>query len=403
MKILYLVDKYPIEGEPKQGKYPLIYKKMVERGHQVIMIAHSATYRGNLLTFRKSSSHKRSTNGSYVIELFLNQFVAKAFKLLLRIPIINNPINNFLSYIPIRQGFLAARNEILENGMPDIIHAWGEDTSTDISLMLNKRFKIPFVINIHGVPPIGLKKNSKKGLRIREIFEHCNLILPVSKPLGEYWQTTFNINKNKIKVIPNLVDENLFNILKNNHQNNITIIFHVSKLYYYKDIPNLIAAFAIAFEGKPFELRLAGQKKLNKGSMLAIRKYKISKQVKFIGKLSQTEVINEMQSCDFYVQSSRTETFGIPLVEAMMCGKPVVSTVAGGPESYIVSECGEIVPKEDSQALANSMNYIASNLDNFKPTKIRQYAIKCFGVDNVCKLMEDVYSMVLQSKNPNIN
>src|SRR5690606_39721452 len=48
----------------------------------------------------------------------------------------------------------------------------------------------------------------------------------------------------------------------------------------------------------------------------------------FLGKMTEPEAV--LASCDLFVLTSETESFGLAALEAMACGVPVVSTDAGG-------------------------------------------------------------------------
>jgi glycosyltransferase involved in cell wall biosynthesis len=57
-----------------------------------------------------------------------------------------------------------------------------------------------------------------------------------------------------------------------------------------------------------------------------------------------------------FVVSSRSESFGMTVVEALANGLPVVSTDCGGPAEILVrSEDGTIVPLDDEMALAGAI------------------------------------------------
>ena len=51
--------------------------------------------------------------------------------------------------------------------------------------------------------------------------------------------------------------------------------------------------------------------------------------VKFIDFLSEDELIQLYSACDLFVFPSRHESFGLPVMEAMACGKPVVAAATG--------------------------------------------------------------------------
>lgn len=53
---------------------------------------------------------------------------------------------------------------------------------------------------------------------------------------------------------------------------------------------------------------------------------------------SQEFMVNMLNACDIYAAPSRIEGFGMIQVEAMACGKPVISINAGGPTETIIHE-----------------------------------------------------------------
>jgi glycosyltransferase involved in cell wall biosynthesis len=58
------------------------------------------------------------------------------------------------------------------------------------------------------------------------------------------------------------------------------------------------------------------------------------------------------QSLDVFVFPSRAEGFGLPPLEAMACGVPVVTTECGGVRAYADDTCARLVPVGDDAAIA---------------------------------------------------
>jgi glycosyltransferase involved in cell wall biosynthesis len=90
----------------------------------------------------------------------------------------------------------------------------------------------------------------------------------------------------------------------------------------------------------------------------------IESMVLFAGDVKNDIVPALFKHCAFFVLSSRVEPFGIVLLEAMTFGKAIVATTAGGiPEFIREGHNGLLVPVEDSQALAASIDRLIRDKD----------------------------------------
>ena len=77
------------------------------------------------------------------------------------------------------------------------------------------------------------------------------------------------------------------------------------------------------------------------------------------------DVYSKYTESDFYVMSSRFESFGLVLIEAMSCGLPVVAfDCLFGPQSIVTErETGVLVPPSDVKRLADSICFMISHKD----------------------------------------
>jgi O-antigen biosynthesis rhamnosyltransferase len=80
----------------------------------------------------------------------------------------------------------------------------------------------------------------------------------------------------------------------------------------------------------------------------------------FTGALTQDELVAHLHGCDVFAFPSvaRSEAFGISMLEAQACGKPVVATRIGTGVEYVNldGKTGVNVPPRDPEALAEAIN-----------------------------------------------
>jgi glycosyltransferase involved in cell wall biosynthesis len=133
----------------------------------------------------------------------------------------------------------------------------------------------------------------------------------------------------------------------------------VGRLVYYKGIEVLIEAFKTV----PGTLVIVGEGPLE--GRLREQAAGLAGRVRFEKVPRAASLAPYLHACDVLVLPSvaRTEAFGIVLLEAMACGKPVVTTELGTGTSFICrnGETGLVVPPNDPQALAGAIRTILTD------------------------------------------
>jgi rhamnosyl/mannosyltransferase len=139
------------------------------------------------------------------------------------------------------------------------------------------------------------------------------------------------------------------------------IILFVGRLVYYKGVEYLIKAMP-EIEAK---LILIGEGPLKKKLKEIVRSLSLWDKVVFQSPVPDSDLVAYYHACDVFVLPSVeiTEAFGLVQLEAMACGKPVVSTAlpTGVPFVNQHGKTGFIVPPRDHRALAQAINTLLSN------------------------------------------
>jgi glycosyltransferase involved in cell wall biosynthesis len=124
-----------------------------------------------------------------------------------------------------------------------------------------------------------------------------------------------------------------------------------------KGIDVLIRAFSKIKEYDPaIELLLLGDGPLRKEHERMAQSMGIANRVRFLGDRGRQDVVKLLHACELFVLPSRAEPFGIAIIEAMACRKPVVATRVGGiPEIIEDGKSGLLVEPDDPDALSKAI------------------------------------------------
>lgn len=119
-----------------------------------------------------------------------------------------------------------------------------------------------------------------------------------------------------------------------------------------KVILHVTAMFSLnpdSVKGSAFILELAQRFESDKVLFLVVGKCDgnapLRGNIRFLGEIREQSLLAACYSlADLYLITSREETFGMPVAEALCCGTPVAGFCAGGPESVALPRWSEFVP-----------------------------------------------------------
>lgn len=124
----------------------------------------------------------------------------------------------------------------------------------------------------------------------------------------------------------------------------------------------------------------------------------IAEATHFVGPVPHEMVPHELQKMDIFVAASRSESFGVSVLEANACQLPVVVTNVGGlPEIVIDGETGLIVEPDDPDALSEKLTTLIVDpaLREQLGENGRVHVAENFSWDTSVDIMETVYSKLL--------
>ena len=156
-----------------------------------------------------------------------------------------------------------------------------------------------------------------------------------------------------------------------------TILLYIGRFDPLKGLSSLLEA--IPYLKEPHQIRLVivggdGDKSAEYRTMVQRTKdLKIDKQVIFAGQIDQHELRPYYGAADMLVMPSSYESFGMVGLEALACGRPVVSTAVGAVD-YLIrkSRAGSIVADPSPQNLAAGIQSVMTRSDLPPAKKIRE-------------------------------
>jgi glycosyltransferase involved in cell wall biosynthesis len=203
-------------------------------------------------------------------------------------------------------------------------------------------------------------------------FHHAKKIVVPNVFYKELLQELFGISIDKICVVPNAVDTEVYDPAKIDMKrarekydaDGKRVILFAGRLIDHKGIEYLIRAFQrVTLERiHDCNLLIAGNGPLEASLRSLVNKLELKKFVRFLGAVPQVLMPELLSAADIFVLPSLFECSSNVLREALAMEKPVISTIAGDASIVITHEKnGILVPPRRIEELADAMLYLLGN------------------------------------------
>ncbi len=230
--------------------------------------------------------------------------------------------------------------------LPQIISREKLDLMLFLHMNVPLSYKDKFIVTIHDLTLIYYSEAAKKTNFLKQkIFyyikkkacQNSQKIVAVSENTKRDIIKEFATADSKVKVIYEAADTLVFSPpsaaidgLKKKYKINMPVILYVGQYRAHKNIPNLIKAFKLLKKEIPSQLVLVG-----KDAVSLEIEGEISKNIVRPGFVTDEELNAWYHMADVFCFPSLYEGFGLPGLEAMIAGTPVVSSDrASLPEIY---------------------------------------------------------------------
>jgi glycosyltransferase involved in cell wall biosynthesis len=279
----------------------------------------------------------------------------------------------------------------------DLLHFHGS------ILMLMKSFiNLPSIYTHHGLTPSKFRGSfyEKVGSKIVESFyrltiPQMEIVTAISK-----W-SIYDVKRFKPKrifLIPNGIDLDKFRVYK--IKKKLTIgepsLLYVGSLYPEKGVEELIKNFRQIVDIYPkVGLTIIGEGILKERLKNDIQKMGLNEHVKLLGYIPHEKLPTFYNSSDIFIFPSYHESFGLPVIEAMACGVPVIARRTSN-LTFLVSESGAGRLFKNIEELPSHIEKVLSQKEKMKRKAIK-YAAN-FDINKTITKYYEVYESLLLNK-----
>lgn len=247
-------------------------------------------------------------------------------------------------------------SSVIDAFKPDIIeceHVW-------LCNYIVGKLGLPHVATAHHSDQLAFSYDRRMQPYAKESAQSAGYIFAISSSVKEEVVELYGIDPKSVIVTGNGYNQSVFAprklsrpaVLKElqlNLPTNAKIVTCVAKMSHMKGIDTLLMANKLIKPEDNIHFVIVGTGSVSEIMQLhSPQNYSLDR-VHFLNQQSQESIAKLHNIADLSTLTSRSEGFGIAVLEAMGCGLPVVVTRSGGPEDFAV---GEIVEPEDPKNLA---------------------------------------------------
>ena len=275
-------------------------------------------------------------------------------------------------------GIFSAKSQLL---LPGLLRRLKADVFHSTNYMIPLRpfprgrlGRIACVVTLHDLIPLVLPDHAPRSKKarlmpvfkalMREVVRRADAILTVSESSRRDVIQHLGANPSLVHCTYNGVSPR-FSPPSGDAGERAPLVLYVGRLDPYKNVPALVEAFARVREQLPPKARLrivAPEDPRYPEARQAVQRLQLGTHVDWVTNASGDALVEEYRRAAVLVLASKYEGFGLPVVEAMACGTPVIcSTTSSLPE--VAGTAGWLVRPGDPRALSDALVQVVGSPD----------------------------------------
>jgi glycosyltransferase involved in cell wall biosynthesis len=222
----------------------------------------------------------------------------------------------------------------------------------------------------------------------REVFPAADRVILPTQEILDTVLSAYPVNKERVSIIPNYVDTELFSPAAKEQDNAKPRLLFIGRLETQKNVMGILEAIV----GLDVSLEIIGR-----GSHLDSAKEFVKDNglaVEFRGVMPNTELPRIMNQADIYLQPSLYEGLPKTILEAMSCGRPVVTANAPGIREFISHKDNAYLCETSPASIREALQEVLSNAElrqklgqNARAFVVNRYSLDLI-VDKELELLE---------------
>lgn len=378
MTIYILSRGYPDPITPQWGCFERDQAEaLAALGHTIVLLYVEFRFRWRI---RKRGFEKRTINGVNILSLFtlptgflkpLGGTLLRKIKIWHFISLYNRAVKLF--------------------GKPDVLYSHYL-TNTDFAVELKQRFHIPLVGIEHWSKLNQNPLDYAIEQQAKHAYPHLDRLITVSHHLQHNIKQLLGIDS---IVVYNMVNSSFLFETKPK-QDDVIRFISVGSLLPIKGFDTLLKAFFEAkLPSKKWTLSIVGDGCEYQKICKLIDDMHLNNNVQLLGKRTKDQISRLLCEHDVFCLASRSETFGVAIIEALSCGLPVIATQCGGPEEFITKDNGLLVPIGDVAKLSDAIKYIYEHYQQYNRKAIANSCQSQFSSKVIAEQLTEIFEDVI--------
>jgi teichuronic acid biosynthesis glycosyltransferase TuaC len=352
LKILVLSGQFPTPRDPICGTFVVEQMKALRKLGAEMSVITAVPWAPRWLKFIKRIRKHLNTPRQARIENFQVQYP--------RVPVLPGDKLFFLSGVLLFLRYVPMIRKQLKQGTIDLIHAHTIMPDGFAATLLGQTFNIPVVCTVHGSDvKIYPRTNWMTRRSTQWALKRVNRLIVVSQDLQK--AVTQLVGSRQVCIARNGADPLRFRSTSRKQVRSQLelpadkpLLLFVGNLFPVKGVEYLLRAMVTL--DQDLSLYLLGDGYLKEELIELSRQLGVSQRCHFVGQRPHAEVPLWLAAADCLVLPSLSEGLPTIVIEAMMCGTPVIATSVGGtPEVLKHERNGLLVPPKDVPAIGSAI------------------------------------------------